>query len=241
MRALLLAAGFGTRLRPVTDTVPKCLVAIGGRPLIDYWLSALAEAGIKDVLINTHYRAEQMRAHIAAGPWAERCTLVHEETLLGTGGTIKANRAFFGGESFLVIHADNLTDFPMRRLVVAHCSRAADILATMLLFHTDTPSTCGIVELDGADRVIGFHEKVADPPGTLANGAVYAFDPVIHDRLAAIPSATVDLSTEVIPGLVGRIQAVTHHGYFRDIGTLESLAQARRDLPAALLCESQPA
>src|SRR4051812_1294147 len=116
MHALLLAAGRGIRLRPITDTIPKCLVPIHGRPLLDYWLDRLLSNKIDRVLINTHYLADLVRAHAAASPWRSRIDLVHEDELLGTGGTIIANRTFFGRAPFLVGHADNLTGFDVAGL-----------------------------------------------------------------------------------------------------------------------------
>ncbi|MGH9203514.1 MAG: sugar phosphate nucleotidyltransferase, partial [Vicinamibacterales bacterium] len=87
MRALLLAAGYGTRLKPLTDAVPKCLVPIRGRPLLDYWLDLLFTDGIEAALINTHHLADRVQAFVAASRWKSRVTLVHEDSLLGTGGT----------------------------------------------------------------------------------------------------------------------------------------------------------
>lgn len=232
MRALLLAGGLGTRLRPITDTVPKCLVPIQGRPLLDYWLDLLLSAGIERILVNTNYLPESVRARVAASPWRDWVDLVHEDALLGTGGTILANRLWFGPGPFLVAHADNLTDFDVQALIRAHAARPVGCAMTMLAFRTDTPRFCGILELDAHGIVAAFHEKVEAPPGDLANAAVYIFEPDIVSRIAAFGRAVVDLSTEVIPGLVGQIQAVEHHGYHRDIGNPESLAWANRDYSA---------
>src|SRR4051812_7326728 len=102
MRALLLAAGFGTRLRPITDTTPKALVPVHGRPLLGYWLDLLFEGGVERALINTHYLADQVRAFAAASPWRDRIDLTHEDELLGTGGTLVANRAYFAGRPLLL-------------------------------------------------------------------------------------------------------------------------------------------
>src|SRR5258707_15359828 len=90
MRALLLAAGLGSRLRPITATTPKCMVMINGRPLLDYWLELLFGAGVERVLINTHWLAEQVDAHVKASRWTSRIDLIHEGKLLGTGGTVLA-------------------------------------------------------------------------------------------------------------------------------------------------------
>jgi len=232
MRALLLAAGIGSRLRPITDTVPKCLVPIHGRPLLDYWLELLFEEPLIDrALINTHYLADQVHAHLDASKWRDRIDIVYEPELLGTGGTIKANRTAFDGD-LLVAHADNLTDFDISGLVGAHEDRAADVAMTMLAFRTDTPQSCGILELDGNHLVRAFHEKVANPPGNLANAAVYILSPEVLDVAAAQPNSFVDLSTEIIPRFVGRILAVETSGYHRDIGTVESLRLAHEEFPA---------
>ncbi len=226
MRALLLAAGIGSRLRPLTDTTPKCLVQIHGRPLLDYWLDLVFEGGVERALLNTHWLADQVRAHVAQSPWRSRIDLVHEDELLGTGGTVLANRDWFGREPFLVAHADNLTDFDVAALIAAHRGRPAGCIMTMLAFRTDDPSSCGILELDRENRVIAFHEKVQNPPGNLANGAVYIFEPEVIEDVAALGKPIVDLSTEIIPNYLGRILCVETAGYHRDIGNPESLRRA---------------
>jgi mannose-1-phosphate guanylyltransferase len=226
MRALLLAAGIGSRLLPITAKTPKCLVAINGRPLLDYWLELLFGAGIERVLVNTHWLAEQVDAYIKASRWASRIDLVHEDELLGTGGTVLANREWFQGRPFILAHADNLTDFDVAGLIAAHRSRPSGHLMTMLGFRTDEPRSCGILELDDRRTVVAFHEKVEHPPGNLANGAVYVFEPEIIDAIAGRGNPMVDLSTEVIPGFVGRILCVETNAYHRDIGTPESLRRA---------------
>lgn len=229
MRALLLAAGLGTRLRPLTLTVPKCLVDINGKRLLDYWLESIFAAGIERVLINTHWLAHVVREHVARSPFRDRVDLVHEAELLGTGGTILVNRAWLGKEPFLVAHADNLTTFDVPGLIAAHGQRPRGCAMTMLAFHTDAPKTCGILELDDKGVVIGFHEKVENPPGNLANAAVYICGPEVVDFIAGRGKKFVDLSTEVIPTFVGRINAVITNGYHRDIGSMEALNRARSD------------
>lgn len=235
MRALLLAAGLGARLRPLTDHTPKCLAPIHGRPLLAYWLDALFEDGrIARVLVNTHHLHEAVEAFVAASRWRDRIDLVHEAELLGTGGTILANRAWFDDESFLVVHADNLTDFPISTLIDAHAAAGPDNLLTLLAFRTPNPSHCGILELDSASRVVAFHEKVTDPPGDLANGAVYVFSHEVVSRIADLGKPVVDLSTEIIPALLPRVYALEHAGFFMDIGTPEALRQAQRSFPPPL-------
>jgi mannose-1-phosphate guanylyltransferase len=229
MRALLLAAGRGERLRPITDTVPKCLVQIDGRPLLDNWFDLLFGTGIERVLVNTHWLAGQVERHVAGSRWRSQIDLVHEESLLGTGGTALANKEWLQGQPFLLAHADNLTDFDVAGLLHAHKTRRPGHLITMLGFRTDDPSSCGILELDAESTVVAFHEKVKNPPGNLANGAVYVFEPSIIDMIAGMGKTVVDLSTEVIPRFLGRIRCVETDGYHRDIGNQESLRRANSD------------
>jgi mannose-1-phosphate guanylyltransferase len=229
MRSLLLAAGVGSRLRPLTDTTPKCLVPVHGRPLLDYWLDLVFEGGIERVLLNTHWLASQVRDHVATSSWSTRIDLVHEDTLLGTGGTVLANREWLQNRPFLLAHADNLTDFDVARFIRAHESRTKGHLITMLGFRTDDPNSCGILELDQQNTVRAFHEKVPNPPGNLANGAVYIFEPEVIDAIASLGKPVVDLSTEVIPKFLGRILCFETDGYHRDIGTRENLQKAHSE------------
>ena len=226
MRALLLAAGRGSRLLPLTATTPKCLVLIDGRPLLDYWLALLFEAGIERVLINTHWLAGLVNDFVKASRWASRIDLVHEDRLLGTGGTVLANRQWLREQPFMLAHADNLTNFDVAGMIAAHRTRPPGHVMTMLGFRTDDPRSCGVLALDDRDTVVAFHEKAQHPPGNLANGAVYIFEPEVIDVIASRHTPVVDLSTEIIPGLVGRILCVETEGYHRDIGTPESLRRA---------------
>lgn len=229
MRALLLAGGLGTRLRPLTDRIPKCLVPIYGKPLLEYWLDLLLPNGVEAVLVNTHYLPQPVRAFVAASPWHDCITLVHENVLLGTGGTVLRNRDFFGDGAFIVAHADNLTRFDPQAFIARHRARPAGCEITMMTFETDDPRSCGIVEEDARGVVTAFHEKVQNPPGNHANAAVYIFEPQVIDFLAAQGREIIDLSTEIIPHYIGRIATFHNTGYHRDIGTPESLARAEQD------------
>lgn len=233
MRALLLAAGLGTRLRPLTNSVPKCLVPIRGKPLLAYWFELLLDGGIERVLVNTHHLPETVRQFVAESPWHERVTLVHEERLLGTGGTVLKNRDFFQGRAFLVAHADNLTRFNVQAFIRRHQQRPAETLITMMTFRTDSPQACGIVEEDPRGVVTAFHEKVANPPGDRANAAVYVFESGVVEFLACLGKEVIDLSTEVMPAFLGRICTFHNSDYHLDIGTPESLQQAELEFWAA--------
>ena len=225
--ALLLAAGLGSRLAPLTDSVPKCLAPIHGKPLLGIWLDLLGGAGAAPIIVNTHRHAGSVREYAAASPWRDRLILVHEERLLGTGGSLLANRSVLSRGTFLAIHADNLSRFSMDDFLASHRRRPAGCLMTMMLFRTPTPKSCGIVELDGRGVVVGFHEKPPSPSGNLANAAVYAMEPELLDVLAS--TGGNDISLDLIPRCLGRIYAWINEDYHRDIGTPESYAAALRE------------
>jgi len=229
LKALLLAAGFGTRLRPITETIPKCLVPIHGKPLLSYWLELLFPFTIERVLINTHYLPDVVRTYVEASPWRERIDLVHEDRLLGTGGTVVANSAYFGRETFLVAHADNLTRFDPQAFIAAHAHRPPGVLMTMMTFDTDVPQSCGVVELDEQGIVKVFHEKVPNPPSHRASAAVYIFEPEVLNFMDELGREEFDISLDVVPNFMGKIQTFHNLDYHRDIGSPESLRLAEQE------------
>ncbi|MCX6060979.1 MAG: nucleotidyltransferase family protein [Campylobacterales bacterium] len=229
-RALLLAAGLGTRLRPITDTIQKCLVPINGKPLIEYWLDTLSKAGIEEFLINTHYFAEQMKEYVENSKYKNNIVLVHEDELLLTGGTILANKSFFQNEPFLVVHADNLCLCDFTLFIEKHKNRPQHCDITMMTFETDMPKNCGIVDLDKNGVVVGFYEKVANPPSNLANGAVYIFEPSVIEYIESYHKKMVDLSTEVLPHYLNKMYTFQNSVYHRDIGTIQSYALAQIEI-----------
>jgi len=237
MKALLLAAGMGSRLRPITDSVPKCMVPVMGRPLLDYWLELLGPApDCDEIVINTHYLPEPVRRHVSQSPFRSKITLVHEDALLGTGGTLIANLPKLLGNDALVAHADNLTLFRLGDFLRAFEQRPADCIATMMSFRTDTPEACGILELDDRGVVQGFHEKVTDPPGTLANAAVIMFSAEVLDTIHSEKWASVfDISLDIVPRLLGRANTWPNTVYHRDIGSPTALAAAELEFPRAYL------
>lgn len=229
MKAFLLAAGVGSRLRPITNATPKCMLVIDDLPLLDIWLHAFQHAGIDEVLVNLHHLPDIVRRHVAARRGPPTVRTFYEPELLGSAGTLLANRDWVRGEEFfLVCYADNLTDFDLRSLVRAH--RAHDASATLAVFHSDNPSAGGVVELDGADRVIGFAEKPSEPVSDLTNAGMYAFRPSVLDEIDATPPK--DIGYDLLPRLVGRARAVPVEGYFRDIGTSDAYRRAREEWPA---------
>ena len=229
MKAFLLAAGLGTRLRPLTDTTPKCMLPIGGRPMLDIWLDEFDRAGVDEVLVNLHHLPDVVGDHIAGRTAPPKAGMVFEPELLGSAGTLLANRWWVDGEDmFLACYADNLTDFDLRSLIDTHVRH--DAIATLAVFHSPNPSAGGVVELGPAGRVTGFVEKPAQPVSDLTNAGMYAFHPRVLDEIP--DKRPSDIGYDLLPALVGRARAVPVEGYFRDIGTAEAYQRAREEWPA---------
>ncbi len=229
MKAFLLAAGLGTRLRPLTDTVPKCLVPVGGRPLLDIWLDNLARAGVTEVLLNLHHLPDVVRDHLDRYEGPPVVTTTYEPVLLGSAGTLGANRDFVGSdEVFLAVYGDDLTDFDLRLLTTA-LEAAPRAEAAIAVFRAPRPEACGILEVeDGV--VTSFEEKPAAPRGDLANAGMYAFRRTVLDL---VPQSTpADIGTHLLPRLVRRAVAVpVGDAVLIDIGTPEALARAQASWP----------
>mgnify|MGYP006234496903 CR=1 FL=1 len=163
MRALLLAAGYGKRLQPITISQPKCLVDIGGKPLLGRWLDTLGVLGVGPVLVNLHHLAGDVQSYIAQRGDSASVVTVYESALLGTAGTIRKNRGFFGRDKVMVIHADNLCLSNLLLFKQAHNLRPKKTQITMLTFRSDDPTACGIVEVD--DDIDGTQYVVNWPNG----------------------------------------------------------------------------
>ncbi|MCP4249422.1 MAG: nucleotidyltransferase family protein [bacterium] len=231
VKALLLAGGVGARLRPLTDTTPKCLVPISGRPLLDYWFDALGEAGVDDVLVNTHHLAGQVRAYLdevnRAGPF--RVIETFEPQLLGSGGTVHANREWVAdAQDCLLIYADNLSGVNLPALLRFHASH--DDPMTMMLFHASEARRCGIATLDGDNRIVSFVEKPERPKSDLANAGVYVVSAQAYREIADLD--VFDLGFDVLPRFVGRMRGWLGNCYHRDIGTVDSLRLAEEEAPS---------
>lgn len=228
MKAFLLAAGIGSRLRPITDSVPKCMVVIDDRPLLDVWLDAFDHAGVDEVLVNLHHLPDVVRRHLAARTGPPLVRTFFEPQLLGSAGTLLANREWVRDEEFfLACYADNLTDFDLSTLIDTHSEHGG--IATLAVFHSENPSAGGVVELDPTGRVTGFIEKPANPASDLTNAGMYAFGTGVIDEIGQPPR---DIGYDLLPRLVGRARAVLVEGYFRDIGTANAYQRAREEWPA---------
>ncbi len=227
MRALLLAAGKATRLGSLSNTTPKCLHDVGGELLLDRVVRQLYEAGVEEFLINTHHLAEQIVAHIDNRPDRARFTTVFEPELLGTLGTLRANAGYFGSDAGWVLHADNFIGGSLLGLRHGFETRPADSWGTVLTFEAQDPTSCGVVMTDERGVVTGFFEKVPEPPSRQASAATFIFGPAALEVAAALPSADTDISRDLIPHLVGHLNAVDHDRGVIDIGTPQGLSDAR--------------
>ncbi len=229
VRALLLAAGLGTRLRPLTEDCPKCLMPIGGIPILEHWLCNLHRCGISSALVNSHHHREMVGAFLSRGRFSHWVNNVIEGELLGTAGTLRTNADKFLNKTAFLIHADNWCQCDFRDFLDFHLyRRPGSTVMTMMTFRSVAPESCGIVETDNNGVVEGFYEKVDEPHGNLANGAVYLLEPEVTNWIAC-KADVADFSTEVIPEFLGRIASWENTGIHRDIGTVESLLDAQHD------------
>ena len=228
---LLLAAGCGTRLRPYTNDWPKCLMPINGKPLLEYWLHTARQIGSATVLVNMHYLVDAVQSFLNRPVFKQWVSGVHEPELKGTAGALRANAQAFRDMTILLVHADNFCNCDFSDFLKFHqTSRPKHCPISMMTFHTQNPSSCGIVEIDGDGVVVGFHEKVKNPPGNLANGAVYFFEPEVLEWICDRPEIT-DVSTQVLPQFVGRIATWNNEGTHIDIGAIETLREAQAAVP----------
>ena len=231
VKAILLAAGYGTRLRPFTLKTPKCLVNINGVPLLEKWLKTLEDIGCDSVIINTHYLADKVEEYIKTREKTNlKIEVQYEENLLGTAGTLIKNFDFCRNAICFLIHVDNVTDMDLNKFLKFHIAKKNHSILSMLTFDTNEPENCGVVEIDKNGLMIDFHEKVDNPPTNIANGALYIFENDFLDFVEnnLIKNDLIDFSLDVIPKLKGKVQTYMVDDHFIDIGTPERLALARK-------------
>ena len=245
MKAFLLAGGFGTRLKPITDHTPKCLVEIAGKPLLQYWLEALHALGCTQIYINTHYLSEQVNQFIENSPFAEQVTLIHEPALLGTMGSIRHNRDKFDSEATLIAHADNFCLTDWLGFKSAFDNRPVHCELTMMLFETPTPWSCGIVKHNENNILTDYIEKPeaakAQPEkyGNLANAAVFIASSTALDDICSMPADCDDLCRDYLPLQIGKANTFVNDEVHIDIGTPETYALANELMKAKALKNQQ--
>ena len=231
MKAMVLAAGLGTRLRPLTYEIPKPMVPVLDRPVIEHILDLLARHGFDRVIANLHYFPDSITDY-----FGDRLSYRFEEDLLGTAGGVRACRDFFGDEPFLVISGDALTDIDLTALASRH--RAAGGIATLSVKKVPDTREYGVVLHDREGRVTGFQEK--PPPeealSDLGNCGIYVFSPEIFDYFPERPF--VDWAKDVFPTLLESDVPFHIHEvreYWNDVGSLSELKQGTFDALAGEL------
>lgn len=228
MKAFLLAAGHGTRLKPLTDSVPKCLLPIRGEPLLGLWLDLCRLHGITEVLINTHAHSAAVIEYVRENNRGLKIKISDETELLGSAGTLFANREWVRDDpEFWILYADVLTNANLSSMLGYH--RRMKQLATMGVYEVSNPKQCGIVSLDESGVVQDFVEKPERPASNLAFSGLLVANPDILELLP--PTSPADLGFRVLPQLVGRMAAFPIRGYLLDIGTPEKYAYAQQTWP----------
>lgn len=230
MKAFLMAAGLGTRLRPITNTIPKCMVPIKGRPLLSWWMELFEKHNVSDVLINTHYLAEPVRNFISSYNRQSNKVRIYESyepTLLGSAGTLKENKKFVEDESsFLICYADNLTNINLSELIFWH--EQVNPVLTMGLFYTNNPTGCGIATLNDKHIITEFVEKPKHPASNLANAGIYVAGQEIFNYMPAGKGET-DMGKDVLPLLIGKMAGYEIKDYLLDIGTIGNYQKAQEE------------
>ncbi len=231
MKALLLAGGFGTRLRPLTFTRPKHLLPIANKPHVEHVFDLLIRHGIDEMVLLTSYLADAFSEVIAsARDRGLHVEVTHEPEPLDTAGAIKNAETLIGGQTFFVFNGDVLTDVDLTQVLDFHRTREAR--ATIVLTPVPDPSAYGVVPTDERGRVLGFIEK--PPPGeaptNLINAGIYIFEPAVLDRIpAGRPwSAERALFPELVASGDG-LFAIAPEGYWMDIGTPQKYLAANMD------------
>jgi mannose-1-phosphate guanylyltransferase len=228
MKAFILAAGSGTRLRPLTDTVPKCLLPIQGVPLLQIWLENCSSAGITEVLVNVHSHAGQIREFARKKDGKPAVRIAEEKQLLGSGGTLAENQGFVAGEeAFFVLYGDVLTNVSLADMLAFH--RARKLPATLGIHQVPDPTQCGIVTADQDGIVRRFVEKPTRSESNWAFSGVMIATPRIFESVPEQRPA--DIGFHLLPRLVGQMAAYPISDYLLDIGTLSNYRAAQASWP----------
>ena len=232
MKAMVLAAGKGTRLLPLTGEVPKPMAPVAGKPIIQHIFELLAESGIEEVHVNVHHLADAILECYEEESRVDGMAVnfTREDKLMGTAGGVKRVCDRFD-DTFVVIMGDALTDVDLREVVAFH--KECGALATLALMRVKDTSQYGVVELDPDGNILNFQEKPApqEAVSTLANTGIYVLEPEVLDY---IPNDTFfDFAKDVFPRLLAAGERfVGYEGdfYWSDIGNLEAYRQAQRDV-----------
>jgi mannose-1-phosphate guanylyltransferase len=231
MRVMIMAAGIGTRLRPVTDLVPKPMAPIANRPALYHILCLLRRHGLREVIINLHHLPDVITSYFGDGrALGMEIEYSFEPELLGTAGGVKKNAGFLGEGTFLVMSGDALTDIDLTGLVAAH--RRKGSIATLAVKEVADPSLYGVVVADDDDRVVGFQEKptLEEARSRLCNCGIYVFEPEMLSHI--LPDQFDDFGSRVLPDLLRQRVAFHAHAisdYWSDVGNLHEYIRGNAD------------
>ena len=238
MKAMVLAAGQGTRLRPLTDRIPKALVPVAGRPMIEYPLLLLRHYGIGDIVINLHHHGEQIEKRLGDGSQLGlRISYSVEPDLLDTGGGLLKAKAFFQSDTFLVINTDVLIDLHLDELLKFHGDRRAT--ATLVLRPDDEADQYGSMDIDIHGRICRFLDTSlplhsTGPTRKLMFTGVQILEPKVFDYMdAATSSQKFSTTRQTYPRMLADRQPLYgfyFDGFWQDLGTAERIQQAERSL-----------
>jgi mannose-1-phosphate guanylyltransferase len=238
MKAFLLAGGHGTRLRPITDTMPKCLVPIRGTPMLSIWLDLCLRSGISEVLINLHAHAETIERYLRELKSPVKVRVVHEDQLLGSAGTLAANRAWVEADSaFWILYSDVLTKTSLRRMGEFHAQHGG--LATLGLYQVPDPSRCGVAITDENGVIVDFEEKPQVPRSSWVFSGLMVASPGVFDLIPRCVPA--DIGFHVLPRMLGKMMAYPIEDYLLDIGTMPNYERAQITWPgsASQSCQAE--
>lgn len=232
MKAVVMAGGEGTRLRPLTLDVPKPFIRVSGKPAMEYALEALVKAGARDIIITTFYKPERLLAHLGGGSKLDaRIFYSVEDEALGTAGGVAKCAPILGEDTVVVLSGDVIADVDIAALVHEHERTGA--VATMALTEVDNPTEFGIVGLDESGRITRFKEKPKKEEvfSNLVNAGIYVLSPT---ALKMIPQGvSFDFSKQLFPKILesgGRLQGVRLKGFWMDVGRPSDLLKASHAL-----------
>jgi NDP-sugar pyrophosphorylase family protein len=200
VKAFILAAGVGARLRPYTDTIPKPMLDVGGQPVIGYNLKMLANAGFHDIVLNLHYLPETITSYVGNGEkWGIRVSYSPEPALLGTAGALVPMADWLSEGTFAIVFGDNLVEIDLGAMLDVH--RKARAVATVALWHREDVSNSGVADLAPDNTIEHFVEKPAAGTETShwVNAGIVIAEP---ELLKYIPPSPCDLGRDVLPSLI---------------------------------------
>jgi len=237
MKAFILAAGLGTRLRSLGLDVPKVMVPICGKPLLEHHLELFKRQGIREFIVNLHYLPEKITDYFGDGSkFGVTIEYSREPELLGTAGAVKKMEHALRDGMFVVFYGDNLVSMDFAPLLEFHRKRRA--LATVALFESSEPWTGGVVETDASGRVRRFVEKPdrKEISTNLISAGIFVVEPAVLQEIPA--GQFCDFGKEVFPRMLAKglpVYAMKPDAYIHDVGTPERLAKAQRDFEKGLL------